>query len=191
MREFKIVAWCDLCFKEGQAGDDALLPVQVEATQSWCVACVAGEDKRPGMKQLDLCERHGKPFAELAELLAGSDIAYVGAGARPAGKRPVAAPVAATRPPGRPPGKSTPDNARCPVCRLTVRYGSLTTHIWAKHRPGETKQPQPARCPECHERFEPQGMSLHRKMTHDVDPLIEVLKGVTGYTVTGREREEL
>jgi hypothetical protein len=191
MRDIKIIAWCDLCFIEGKAAaGEPLIPVEVPATQTFTLACVEGDDKRPSFKQLDLCEPHAKPYLELVELLANTDIALVGTAPRPQGR--VAAPVVATgRPVGRPPSKNTPDITRCPVCHLEVRYPSLMVHIWNQHRPGETRPPQPKTCPECRQSFEPQGMSLHRKKTHGVDPLIEILRGVKDYVVTGREREEL
>ena len=196
MREMRIMRWCDLCYLEGKSADqdavdgglvqESLIPVQVEATESYVASCAAGEDKRPSLKMLDLCERHGKTFKELAELLGSNELAF------PAPSAPAAAPGAAPKL-GRPPGSgvTTPERATCPVCKVSMAYGSLLVHIWNKHRAGETKPEQPRRCPECKEPFEPQGMSVHRKTNHGVDPLIEALRGVQGYVVTGREREEL
>lgn len=192
MRELRVMRWCDLCYLEGKAaggGQESLIAVQVEAVESFVASCAVGEDKRPSLKMLDLCERHGKSFRELAELLASSELALPGA-REP--NSPAAAPGSAKAAMGRPPGTgNTPPNVACPVCKLRLAHGSLLTHIWAKHRPGETRPEQPRHCPECKEQFEPQGMSLHRKTMHGVDPLIEVLRGVPGYVVTGRERDEL
>jgi hypothetical protein len=180
MKEHRIVLWCDLCWRESEEGDQ--LPIKVEAVQSWTVACVAGDDKRPSLKVLDLCDPHGKAFDELSHLLNDRPLPLIT-------PPPLPEPVKSHNPSGRPTTGGN-DPVDCPVCQISVAYGSLITHIWKRHRPGEVKPPVPKMCPECRERFEPQGMSLHRK-THGHDALLDVLAGVPGYVVTGREREEL
>jgi hypothetical protein len=170
MREIQVLKWCDICFQEANK-EDGLFIDRTPAIGTFTLGCVEGEGMRPTPKAIDVCEVHAKQFRDLIIIL------------RESGQLP--------EPPPAPPTKSNNGDpmVTCPVCSERVTRNSLLPHVWGVHRHGEKRPKAPAICPECKEKYQPQGMSLHRKANHGVDPLFEALSGVKGYHVTGKERD--
>jgi len=176
MREIQVVKWCDICFQEGNK-QDTLFVEKAEATHTFTIGCIEGEGSRPTPKVLDVCDVHAKQFADLIPILHE-------VGQLPQISQPSPPPaVAATKP-------LNELRVNCPVCDERVMRNTIIPHVWKAHVRTE-RPPIPSVCPECKEKFQAQGMALHRKANHGVDPLVEALTRVDGYKVTGREREEL
>jgi hypothetical protein len=169
MREIKIVQWCDMC----EGNDDEQLSLERSpATQAFTVGVIDSETQRPELHLIDVCDAHAKQFVELAALLQRLP--------NPTSKN-------AAKPPA---AKQVVERVRvnCPVCQIPVDKVSLVSHIWGNHRTDKRPPSLVGKCPDCSESFEAaSGLALHRRYTHKHSALIEVLSGVKGYKVTGRE----
>lgn len=163
MREIVMLKWCDGCQLEGA--------LRTEATHTFTVGCVAGE-QRPGLKVLELCDIHHKVIADLQQLLA-----EVGQTPElPPKPKPAESSTASYYATSR---NSEP--VQCPVCAKDMIRGSLIGHVWSHHRK-DKRPPAPTVCPDCGERYpSPAGCGVHRRQVHDFDALADVLSGVKGY----------
>lgn len=161
MREMIMRSWCDACYADGE--------LQQEAVKTYTIGIVSGEN-RPALKLLELCDTHDKIAQDLIHLL--SEV-----GQLPDIKKPV----------GRPPSEvvhqaSSSKIVDCPVCGEGISRGGLVAHIWAQHRPGETKPVYGPACPECRVEYDTgQGLAAHRRAEHGFDAVAEALDGVKGY----------
>jgi hypothetical protein len=170
MREIKIVQWCDMC----EGNDDEQLSLERSpATQAFTVGVIDSETQRPELHLIDVCDTHAKQFVELAAMLQR----LPNPTSKNAPKLPALSAKAA-------PVRKVP----CPVCQAQIDKVSLVSHIWSNHRSDKRPPSVVGKCPDCPEMFEAaSGMALHRRYTHQHSALIEVLSGVKGYKVTGRE----
>jgi len=148
-REIIVASWCDRC----QAIDDRKEP----ATHTYTIGLVKGET-RPALKIVELCDAHDPMLADLFDLLAKNAIPLE--------------PAPAKRAPA--------DELACRICgkEFTART-SVTQHVWTVHRPGQTRGGnQPARCPDCREAYEPDGMRMHRSRSHGYTALDMAYEGI-------------
>lgn len=162
MREMIWNHWCDACYADGQ--------LQQEATHIYTVGIVTGEEVRPGLKVLELCDMHDKLATDMQALLA--EVGQV-----PDFKAAMEARK------GRPIDNiarrvGMKDFVECPVCRQNIVKSSLITHVWGLHRRGDERPAHGTICPECRARYTTgQGMAAHRRAEHGFDSLAEALKG--------------
>jgi len=176
MKEIQINKWCDMCYREGENTDQPGLPIKTPATHAINIGIGIGENTRPVIHEIDVCDVHAKPIAELALFINETPLAV-----KPAAE---IAPKRGTNP--------NPDVAVCPVCKHGVTRSQIINHVWQSHRKDARPEPPKRTCPDCGVVYEKaQGLSQHRRAEHGFDALLDALSGVKGYKVTGRERESL
>lgn len=183
MRELVLVKYCDTCYREAIAQDPDSHPMQTPATREFSIAAIEG-DTKPTPKLIDVCDVHAKPYDDL--ILA---IAQIGQMPTPAKEKELMA-----KKPLPPPTYTSPSKrhfVHCPVCAQGVNRSSLVGHVWAKHRTDQ-RPDAPTQCPECKAHYDSAtGCAAHRRMAHEFDALAEVLSGVKGFKMTGRESDTL
>lgn len=156
MRELIIKSWCDRC--------EALGNDRAEARHTYTIGIVKGET-RPAPRVIELCDSCDAEIDWLPKLVADHSIPLDSK--HPA---PLAKPLAATY---------STDRVECRVCGNTLAKTAILGHVWAKHRPGQTRPVPPTVCPECRTIFENgTGMWMHRSSMHGVTALDEAYKGL-------------
>lgn len=165
MQEFKIHSWCDVCARK----DGARVPSVV----SYLVTVdLAGLGRRMNNRQLDLCEPHAGPVAELRELVLAvgtvpsAKVAEAKvAGAKAAGTKAAEAEAGAeVMMPG---SDHRSGRVKCPICGRTVTRYKLKLHLVGVHR-ASARQPQ--RCPDCKAVYTSAvSMMRHRANQHGYD----------------------
>lgn len=152
-RELIVRSWCDRCQALGQD--------RAEAKHTYTIGIVRGE-ARPQLRVIELCDECDAAELDLlTKIVADHSIALE-----------IKPPAKLIPAPGHP-----TDRIECLVCRGVFNRGSLVGHIWAVHRPGEKRPPQPAKCPECHEAFG-EGMGMHRNRMHGHSSLDDAYQGL-------------
>lgn len=156
MREMIIKAWCDRCEALGQP--------RTEARHLYTVGIVKGE-ARPALKVIELCDSCDSTEIDmLSKILADHSL--------PVDRAKLA------------PAAHTPDQSadyihprvECRICGNQISKSSLVSHIWATHRPGETKPSHPARCPDCH--LVSPNMGMHRARAHGWSAIDQAYEGL-------------
>lgn len=157
-REVVIQLWCDPC---DQAGEKVL------AVGTWTVGVVQAEVS-PGLHAVDVCEVHNKEMDQWFAMVNAS----------PPFVRPDKPAVTSPAKPSKPADSFV---YPCPVCGLeSSSLSGRISHVWNVHRGG--RPPVPEVCPECGVgQPTAQGMSAHRRSTHQYDALADALSGVKGY----------
>lgn len=155
MREVIFKSWCDRCESLGE-------PRQ-EARNTFTVGIVAGE-ARPALRVIELCDECAAAEIDVLGKLLGTH-------SIPVDLTKVKAPAA--------PAVSPPETERveCRVCGATLAKSAILGHVWAVHRPGQTRPVPPTVCPECRGVYEG-GMWMHRTKMHGKSALDEAYKGL-------------
>jgi len=178
MREVVISRWCEVCWQEDGTKTPAIGAI-------WLTLTLSEDAVLPPAKAIDICEPHGRPFADLATLHERAAGPVEGP---PVERPPVATPARRGRPP-KDPETYKRGTFECPVCSTvyTAKH-VLLAHIWNVHR-REERTPQPTVCPDCGKRIDaPASMGNHRAVMHDWDSLLDAVAGVPGWNRVKAER---
>jgi hypothetical protein len=157
MRELIIRAWCDRC--------EALGNERTPAEHTYTIGIVKGET-RPAPRVIELCDSCDAEIDWLPKLVADHSI--------PLDPKSHHAPPTPQRGPA---ADLQGDRVICRVCALQLTKSAIVGHVWAKHKPGQQRPPQPAVCPDCREVFG-QGMGMHRSQAHGISALDEAYRGL-------------
>jgi phage FluMu protein Com len=155
MRELIIRAWCDRCESLGNE--------RTPAEHTYTIGIVKGET-RPAPRVIELCDECDAAIDWLPKLMADFSIPLDP-------KAPIAKPTTQ-------PAASVPtDRVVCKVCGSEIGKSAIVSHVWAKHKPGQSKPEHPNKCPDCG-MVNATGMGQHRSQAHGWSPLADAYRGL-------------
>lgn len=132
--------------------------MMVPAVERYVITIEDGGQGRPTLpRQLDVCEAHEVPVADLRALLfkAGAVVPEDG------------------EPEPDPAKEGGAPRVRCPACGKTMVRSSVVTHLVQMH--GASRVKQPRKCPDCGNTFPAlRVMVSHRRAAHGYDYFADV-----------------
>lgn len=169
MREIQILAWCDMCWLDGER--------KTPSTRMLRLSIAAGVRPQP-VKEIEFCDEHG---ATIVPLISVYDAAALpdGTATVPRASAP-AAPAADDEHPAR---------RVCPICDNDYSSTAQTVgHIMKVHRAGESPYPD-LKCPYCGKVCgAPQSIARHLMDVHNVDLIARAAEPVLARARMMKER---